>query len=148
MDLETALEYARAWQEEATTGMDLDSAVRALMRLPEPEAWAISGDVLNLFFSLCNRVVFTVFLNPHGGSVTKRYAFDPARVSIELLHDAPMRTTDGLEWETHWAFRYPNETLERGPWQDLRGKVKSGGHDPDQREEFARALAAVAGWAF
>jgi hypothetical protein len=61
------------------------------------------------------------------------------------------RLVVSLRWSgdtSSWRFAYLGETREREGWQDITGSVAlNGGREQlDDREQFARALAARAGW--
>jgi hypothetical protein len=129
------------WREQATEDLPWSEIERALRRLPDSGTCAVSDDGTALFMLTPTDTVFTVSVD--GGSVALR--------SRPLDAD---RLIVGLRWvgdRSAWTFRYTGQPGADERWQDISGSMgldgDSGRERPDDREQFARAVARRAGWA-
>jgi hypothetical protein len=136
-DINAAL---RMWEDQGAQGLPLGDIERALRRLPESGICAVSDDAAELFMLGPTDTLFTV--SADGGTVTVRSRpLDTTQLIVEL------RLAEG---RSLWTFRYTGSQEARERWQSISGSVatagESGEDHPDDREQFARALAERAGW--
>jgi hypothetical protein len=129
------------WREQGAADLPWSEIERALRRLPDAGMCAVSDDGTALFMLTRTDTVFTVSLD--AGNVALR--------SRPLDAD---RLTVSLRWvgdSSAWTFRYTGQLEGDERWQDISGSVAvdgdSGRERPDDREQFARAVAGRAGWA-
>lgn len=128
------------WRDQGASDLPWTEIERALRRLPEAGICAVSDDADCLFMLGPTDALFTV-------------SVDGAEVTLRSRPLEPHRLVVSLRWEgdrSRWAFRYTGEPEAAERWQDICGAVAveadSGRERPDDREQFARALAGRAGW--
>jgi hypothetical protein len=136
-DINAAL---RMWEDQGAEGLPLGDIERALRRLPESGICAVSDDAAELFMLGPTDTLFMV--SADGGTVIVRSRpLDTTQLIVEL------RLADG---RSMWTFRYVGSQEARERWQSISGSVAITGDSaeehPDDREQFARALAERAGW--
>jgi hypothetical protein len=138
-----------AWGREArAAGINLpwDDIERALRELPAPEAWAVGDDATALFVLGPAGTLFTVAAGGANVTVTSR-----PLIAERLIVSLQLGARDTLQTRaTRWEFRYADGSDAREPWQTISGSVSTdrdtGQEHLDERERFARVLAARAGW--
>jgi hypothetical protein len=135
-DVSTAMTM---WRDQAAGELPWGEIERALRRLPDAGICAVSHDGSALFMLAATDTLFTVAV--HGDDVTLHSRpLDSDRLVVRLRSSAN---------DSHWSFDYLGEPQERERWQDISGSVATNGgrEQIDDREQFARAVAARAGWA-
>jgi hypothetical protein len=130
----------RMWEEQGAEGLPRSDIERALRRLPKSGICAVSNDAAELFMLGPTDTLFTVSVDGGTVTVTSR-PLDARRLIVEL------RLAEG---HTQWTFRYAGGGETRERWHSISGSVATTGdageEHPDDREQFARALAERAGW--
>jgi hypothetical protein len=136
--------------EKAGKNLPHDDIVRALRFLPDCDIWAIGDDGQAIFALLRDALVFTVGFRDSGGVTARSRPLEGRRLLVSLAWDQRQRTeTGGMACATQWSFRYEGEREAHDEWQQMTGLVvldQFGNERLDDREKFARALAATAGW--
>lgn len=128
----------RMWQEQGAADLPWSDIELALRRLPDSGVCAVSDDATSLFMLGPADALFTVSVDGGKVSLTSR-PLRPDRLIVRLQCNAE---------RSRWTFRYMDEPEGVELWQDISGIVATdaGREDPDDREQFARALAGRAGW--
>lgn len=130
------------WREQGgAPDLPWDQIERALRRLPDAGICAVSDDGTALFMLTPTDTVFTVSVEDGKVRLTSR-RLEADRLAVSLEWD---------ENSSRWSFSYTGEPGRSERWQRISGSVttdaQDGREEPDDREQFARALAARAGWA-
>jgi hypothetical protein len=121
---------------------------QSIALLPERvDVWAISDDAAALC-ALAGDAIFTVTAVDHDYAFASRPL---ARERLLIDHERGPSTLDnrgGVRWSTRWTFRYENGAGTTEPWQRLTGECLADERSEtcDERETFARAVAARSGW--
>jgi hypothetical protein len=128
------------WRQQAPD-LPWNEVERALRRLPDSGICAVSDDGSSLFMLTTTDTVFTISVD--GGKVTLRSRpLDAERLAVSLGWAGD---------RSEWTFRYTGGQESDERWQDISGSVgidaETGSERPDDREQFARAVAGRAGWA-
>ena len=130
----------KMWQDQGAAGLPWNDIERALRRLPDSGICAVSDDATELFMLAPTDTLFTVSVDGGRATLFSR-PLDAARLTV------------GLQWAENscrWTFRHTCEPEIRERWQSISGSVaidEGTGHEHlDDREQFARAVAARAGW--
>jgi hypothetical protein len=128
------------WRGHGAAELPWSDIERALRQLPESGICAVSDDAAALLMLSPADTLFTVSADDGNVRVTSR----------PLAAD---RLTVSLEWAdggSRWTFRHTGDPDSGEPWQAISGSVAIDPgtcHEyPDDREQFARALADRAGW--
>jgi hypothetical protein len=129
------------WREQAAADLPWDEIERALRRLPDAGICAVSDDGSALFMLTPTDTVFAVSVDGGNLTLTSRPLHaDRLIVSLRSVGD-----------RSGWTFRHTGEPEGEERWQNMSGTVavdaETGRESPDDREQFARAVAARAGWA-
>jgi hypothetical protein len=143
--VDAEIEWVRAANE---TGRRLPVGLeQSLALLPaEVEAWAISDDAAALC-ALAGDSIFTITAIDHHFAIASRPL---AGERLLIDHERGPSTLDnrgGVRWSTRWTFRYDGADAAE-PWQQMSGQCLADERSEscDDREAFARALAARVGW--
>jgi hypothetical protein len=130
------------WREQGAADLPWKEIERALRRLPDSGICAVSNDGTALFMLAPTDTIFSV--SADGGEVTLRSRplhADRLEVSLRWVGDG-----------SAWTFRYAGQSQGEERWQDIAGSLavegESGRERPDDREQFARAVAERAGWGY
>ena len=123
-----------------------DAFERALKLLPNIDRWAIA-ETGPAVFAISRDTLFTVRVTKKG-RVSVESRPQVGHKLIVCMASKPVRTTEAqtVVREAKWTFRYIAEDQDASgvAWRNITGKVY--GERPDRREDFARALASLAGW--
>ena len=152
MNDETITTILGSWETAAVqAGKNLphDDVVRALRVLPDFDIWTIGEDGQATFGLPRDEIVFTVgFRDGRGVTVRSRHLEPTLLVSLSWAERQPTET-GGTACATRWSFMYEGEREAHDQWQHVTGMLlldQFGSERPDDREKFARAIAATAGW--
>jgi hypothetical protein len=121
---------------------------RSLALLPaRVEAWAISNDAAALC-ALAGDAIFTVTAVDHHFAVASRPLIGEWLVVDHERGPSRLDDRGGIRWSTRWTFRYANDAGASEPWQQMSGQCLADERSEtcDEREAFARAVAARVGW--
>jgi hypothetical protein len=128
------------WERHAAIDLPRTDLERALRQLPESGVCAVSDDATALFMLSPTDTLFTASVQDGRVTLTSR-PLDADRLAVGW---------ESAEERSRWTFRYVGEPESHEPWQAISGSVvvddRTGREQPDDREQFARALASRAGW--